>query len=667
MSPAERPWTEAGFLLGEWEIKPRHGTLARPGDSAPVQLEPRVMAVLVCLAHHAGEVVTRDEFIKEVWGGRVVSDEALSRCISLLRQVLHDDSREPRFIRTVSRIGYTLLVEPAPLPSQEPAHTPTAAIAAAAAASPGSPAATAPVEPAPAPAAASQGPAFSRRLRYMALAIVLLLGAGTLIYMRRPGPSTEQPPPPLTRLLLLPFDTHAAKDFGRDVGNELADELADSLARVPGLVIIGRTTAHEVAKSTDPIAAARGLGADAVVSGAVADNVPGIQISVRFDRTADSGMQWGQVYATKSTDILALETRIVREVLDRVAPGHPEITGPEPETRDVEAYWLFLRGQRQLRLRGEDSLHRAVDLFAAALRRDPGYARPQAGIATAYALLPSYTHEDPKELYALADKALQRVEQLTGSHTLTAGTHALIEFQRWKWKDAEAAFRTAITTDPNNSELRQTYSQLLGAVGRLDAALEQAQLAREIDPLAPVISDRIGVLRLWLGQDDEAARDFTLAKEFGLDESAYPETKVLLNLHRHLDAEAAEKLRSLQQAVDRPTGWIAPTLSAYRHPDERKAAVAMLDRAQKSGELSPRLYFGSMVILESPERAIRAFTALIDHDANDLEFMFSTDAAAARRDPGFGEFARGIGLEAYWDRYGWPAACKREGAHITCH
>src|SRR5471030_190180 len=110
-------WTDAGFLLANWEVRPRHGTLLRREAEAsqPVRVEPRVMAVLTCLARHVGEVVTRDEFSAEVWGGRVVSDEALSRCISLLRQVLEDNSREPRFIRTIARVGYTLVPTPEPL------------------------------------------------------------------------------------------------------------------------------------------------------------------------------------------------------------------------------------------------------------------------------------------------------------------------------------------------------------------------------------------------------------------------------------------------------------------------------------------------------------------------------------------------------------------------
>src|SRR5271167_481745 len=112
-----RSWIDTGFILATWEIRPRHGTLLRRDGprSDPVRIEPRVMAVLVCLARHVGEVVTRDELSAEVWGGRVVSDEALSRCISLLRHVLDDNSREPRFIRTIARIGYTLVPIPEPL------------------------------------------------------------------------------------------------------------------------------------------------------------------------------------------------------------------------------------------------------------------------------------------------------------------------------------------------------------------------------------------------------------------------------------------------------------------------------------------------------------------------------------------------------------------------
>ncbi len=144
---------------------------------------------------------------------------------------------------------------------------------------------------------------------------------------------------------------------------------------------------------------------------------------------------------------------------------------------------------------------------------------------------------------------------------------------RGHWIEAETSFRTAIVADPNNPEVRQWYSQLLGAVGRIEAALAQARLAQEIDPLAPVVADRLGILHLWLGRDAEAANDSALARELGLDEVAYPETKILLKFHQHQDADAAEDLRSLMRSLNRSDAWVAPTIDAYRHPEKRPAAI----------------------------------------------------------------------------------------------
>jgi TolB-like protein/DNA-binding winged helix-turn-helix (wHTH) protein len=670
MSMALRARTEAGFLLGEWEVHPRHGTLVRTSSrtAPPTQVEPRVMAVLVCLAQHAGNVVTRDEFIAEVWGGRVVSDEALSRCISLLRQVLADDSREPRYIRTVAKIGYTLLQSPAPLPA-DPQGEPAAPTVAepVAPAVPAAPGTDAPTTQAPSP--------LSNR-RYVIAVVTggVLVAAALALYALRTAPTdAEAPPPPVTRLLVLPFDTREARDLGRDIGDGLGDEISDSLAHVERLRISGRTSAGALASSRiDSVEAGRRLGVDAVLDGSVAESAEGLRVTVRLTATNDARVLWTKVYERKAEDIFAVQSSIasavVRELVGLLSrDGLAGVPSVEPDSRDLQAYQLYLRGVHQVRLRGEDSLRLAVDLFSAAIRRDPTYARAQVGLANAYVLLPSYTYEDPTEMYALAEKALANADRLTQSRASSAGTRAYLEFVRWHWIESEAAFRTAIAADPNNPEVRQFYSQLLGATGRLNAALAQAHLAQELDPLAPVAADRIGVLHLWLGRDAEAASAVALARELGLEEAAYPETKVILRLHQHADADAVDALRDLQHAVNRSDSWIEPTIDAYRHPERRAAAIALLDRAQKAGAISPRLYFGAMVVLGSSLRAMHAFEGLIDRDANDLEFLFSVDAATVRRDPAFGDFVRKIGLEGYWNRYGWPGACHREGARIVCH
>lgn len=96
------------FRIGEWRIYPLRNEIE--GEGRQTRLEPRVMQVLVELAGNAGEVCLRSDLLERVWGTRAeVSDECLTRAISLLRQALGDSPRQARFIRTVHKRGYRLM------------------------------------------------------------------------------------------------------------------------------------------------------------------------------------------------------------------------------------------------------------------------------------------------------------------------------------------------------------------------------------------------------------------------------------------------------------------------------------------------------------------------------------------------------------------------------
>ena len=328
MAMANQSWMDAGFMLSDWEVRPRHGTLRRRDDASaePVRVEPRVMAVLVCLAHHAGEVVTRDEFGADVWGGRIVTDEALSRCISVLRQLLGDDSREPRFIRTIARIGYTLVQVPAALPAS--VDLKGSCPAAADPASAPEPAAIAVSAPLPRIAVTTPGETpgaavpevWGVRLQHptpAAIGAIALSIAGLLYYVSQSiNPDAKAPPPPVSRLLVMPFDTAEATGFGRDVGVELADEISSSLARVEHLQISGRTSADMLAaEHLSAVAAGRKLGVDAVLNGSVAERSGGLRVAVQLTATSDARVIWSHVYERQAADIFAVESSIASTVV----------------------------------------------------------------------------------------------------------------------------------------------------------------------------------------------------------------------------------------------------------------------------------------------------------------------------------------------------------------
>ena len=108
-----------GFFLDQHRVLPREEKIIGPDDSHHV--EPKVMQVLVALAANAGEVVTRDELLSEVWSDTIVGDEVLSRAISLLRGYLGDERTNPKYIRTIPRRGYELIIEPVPVQAAQAA------------------------------------------------------------------------------------------------------------------------------------------------------------------------------------------------------------------------------------------------------------------------------------------------------------------------------------------------------------------------------------------------------------------------------------------------------------------------------------------------------------------------------------------------------------------
>lgn len=102
-----------GFRLGEVEVKPAECIVVAGGLAR--RIEPKVMEVLLALAESGGETVSRVSLTAQVWPRGFVTDDALNRCISSLRNALGDTPREPRFVVTVPRKGYRLAMRAKPL------------------------------------------------------------------------------------------------------------------------------------------------------------------------------------------------------------------------------------------------------------------------------------------------------------------------------------------------------------------------------------------------------------------------------------------------------------------------------------------------------------------------------------------------------------------------
>src|SRR5882724_7623115 len=107
----ERPPTTR-LRVGDWCVDPAATQISRNGETARV--EERAMRLLLCLAEHAGEVVSIDDLLSQVWADVNVSPDSVYQAVTSLRRSLGDDPKQPAYIATVPRLGYRMVAKVGP-------------------------------------------------------------------------------------------------------------------------------------------------------------------------------------------------------------------------------------------------------------------------------------------------------------------------------------------------------------------------------------------------------------------------------------------------------------------------------------------------------------------------------------------------------------------------
>jgi len=107
--------------IGDWCVNPTSSQISREGESARVEL--RTMRLLVCLADHAGEVVSIDDLLDQVWTDVIVAPDSVYQAVASLRRLLGDDPKQPTYIETVPRLGYRMVATVNPWTDQRVTQT----------------------------------------------------------------------------------------------------------------------------------------------------------------------------------------------------------------------------------------------------------------------------------------------------------------------------------------------------------------------------------------------------------------------------------------------------------------------------------------------------------------------------------------------------------------
>lgn len=666
---------ERGFRVGHWEVYPLRNVVSRA--EASLRLEGKAIQVLLVLAQHPGEVVTRRMLLEQVWADRPVTDEVLSRCVSLLRSTLGDDPKDPAYIQTIPRIGYRLVAHVRPLNGAPGPAADSVAVR------PPTPEGPAAVE-STAPGAPATG--ITRRHDMVlpaVLAFVLILAVAALVVDRLrhdtpgaavPVSATMPARAPDDAIAVLPLRNLSADPDDEYFADGLTDELISRLSGLQGLKVIARTTALGFkGTAEDARSIGQKLGVSHLVTGTVKISDARLRVTVQLVDTGRGIEIASDAYDATIADAFAVQRGMSEVIVAALLPmlqahGRGALQESDAATPDARAYLLLLRARHLIKRREERSIRRAIGLLEEAVALDPRQAQLYLATAKAHAVLPYYSAEPKEHMFREAERILAAGRD-NGAPIGDAaeGLAAFIALGRWDWLKADQSFGRALAAEPSDADLYQWRSEFYASVGRPDLSLTHAIRASELDALSPVVNDRLAVAYLWLDEDERARQLFQDASLLGFGITANPGAYLISLLRAAEYARAAELLHAIQRMLGGPTDWIDPFMAAQADPARRPEVVAALSEVAAAGAIDPRFLFGAWIYLDELDRAM----ALAEHMAAtmrvfDVEFLFARETREFRGHPRFGTLLAAIGIDRYWDAVGWPAWCRRDDSGIAC-
>jgi serine/threonine-protein kinase len=352
----------------------------------------------------------------------------------------------------------------------------------------------------------------------------------------------SQPP----GLAVLPFVNLSSDPENEYFSDGMTEELINALTKVVGLRVTARTSAFAFkGKDVDVREIGQKLNVASILEGSVRRSGDRLRITAQLVNVADGYYVWSETFDRGIADVFAVQDELARAITAslKVRLTNADVE-PEPPTENFDAYTLYLKGLYALNRRCVEGYRESIELFKAAVLKDPAYAPPHAGLAYGYALLGFdwYGGLSSREAMPLAKasglRALELDPNLAEAHSAVAVVQMIFD---WDWNSAEASFRRAIELNPGYAPAHHWFSLFLSTRNRHQESLREINKARELDPLSLIINQNVGRAYHIAGRYAEAIEEFR--RTLGIDPrffSAYVMlAQSLCQLSRYEEAVAA--------------------------------------------------------------------------------------------------------------------------------
>lgn len=632
--------------IGAFIFDPARGVAT--GEQGEISIEPKVAQVLIALAERPGEVVTRDALMAQVWKTEFGGDESLSRAISQLRKMFGDERGAPRYIETIPKRGYRLMV---PVASFEE---------------------TALADLAPAVSDSAQVTPLARKslswsVGLIAATIVLATGVATLALPAR---------------LFSPPDVATAANRVELQPLHVIDGDAATMAfATRAAVTLGRVlTSNQVeivdASARPPASGALPANAEFALSGTLERIAEQYSVTLRFDSRHDGQTLWWQSYTRPVGD-----SEDMREEVAFSAAAVIQCALADRAHANVEvstaAFKIYLEACQALCFETPDDVHgtlgdSAQRLMAIAPRDAHGYGLAALSHIALSGSLDTKPDDSEKHLAAGRQLAARALE-LDGKNQTAALALALLAPAGSGFAQREAYLeRSGLVQGSRRGAV--LYLAHLRQLGRLREAADYAEglVARYRLALSPRLLQAVleiqngryeagdkllqGIARRWPGDDSASWYRLVGAMFYGAPDDAMKQ----IDAHEGINRDGPGKMGCMRAFVE---ARAAGSFDTTRHEAFRAACGTNTigDESMLDYQIRMASALGDLEL---------AYTLAVEKDYGwdgATVFLFYPEMAPFQRDRRFMPLIARSGLLDYWTKTGhWPDFCRDPELPYDC-
>lgn len=578
-----------GFRLEEAQVRLLY-------QDEPIPLKPKIFDLLLFLIQKRGQLVDKNELMKEIWPDAIVEENNITVSMSLLRKALAEACGARELIETVPRRGYRFIAEVTEVPE-------------------------------------------------------LLAHAMPAVESYRPFP-IEPEAEPIDSLAVIPQEG-SDKDFSVEyLSDGITESIINVLSRIPKLRVLACSTVFRFkGKDVDPQEVGKILNVKAVMMIRVLRFGEKLIIRSELVKVEDGSQLWGEQYNRSPSDILELQEEIAKAITESLKfklTRNDQISLAKRATYDSEAYHLYLRGRYFWTKYSKEWVLKAIEVFKEAIAIDSHYALAYCGLADAYFRL-SNVHFPPREVLPKAKEAALRAVEIDPELAEAHASLGLVKvYYDHDWNGAEYEFRKAVRLNPDLVLAHQRFGSYLTFMGRFEESIRHYETALEIDPFSLQINMNLATTYFLRGEYDRAIRH--LSKTTELEPNYMPTLFVqgCVYIQQGQLEEAIEQFQAIYKHDEE--AYLAMGFMGYAHALAGQQAEAETLRNVLQ-EISERKYVSpySLLVIHlalGPEERVFELLEQLYEERNDwlVWLKVSPELRTVRNHPRFKSLLRRVGF-----------------------